>query len=148
MALITWLQRWSEATCSRNFGLVGDDGAASFRTALEQNDTLMELGLPSSNIGEDGAHHLAAALERNCTLTTLHLFNNDLGQAGAAAFLTALETNCTLAVLTGMEGVNKILKRNRKARVARKHKAMLRGFCVTWLVFLRGAFTLLWFCSG
>jgi hypothetical protein len=67
---------------------------------------------------------------------------------GDAALWAALDTNCTLDVLSGVDGVEAILERNRGVRVARKQQVVIQFCFIARLMFLRSAFVLLWFFWG
>lgn len=81
---------------------VGDKGAASIASALEDNSTVKKLNFESTKVGDSGASALAQVLEMSsvCTLHRLDLAYCPIGDEGAISLARALaQETCSLVVL-------------------------------------------------
>ncbi|CAF4277639.1 unnamed protein product, partial [Adineta steineri] len=68
-------------------------------SALNINQTLIELDLSKNSIGDAGAQSLAKALQKNQTLLTLCLNCNSIDDIGAQHLIEAFKLNKTLLTL-------------------------------------------------
>ncbi|MES2607635.1 MAG: hypothetical protein V4544_02745 [Pseudomonadota bacterium] len=87
--------------------------AALLANILQNDETILKLGIGGNGIGDAGAISFAQMLNTNHTLVELELSNNWIGDVGVEALVHALYKNKTLKVIN--LGGNEINEKNKNA---------------------------------